>query len=296
MASGLILRLNPIPNASHTRDRKTSPPDSEWFPGTRQKVTQDITAWADAMNLVPRTEIRKKRRPPVVVGYTQTPHIYWLHGFAGSGKSAISLMIANVFEGSGRLLASYFFFRGAGDRNTLNRFAATLSSQLVSALPATVPLLEAALTADPGLLNSAVSLTRQMERLVFEPFMAVMKGDLLEKARAKGPFIIVLDGLDECEDRRGVDELIDHMINFFQQHPDIPLRVFITSRVEQHIRDRLEVDGVRLNNLDDIMHRSEDDINTFLRPPFMLQQSGTASSEHIFKRTDSGQLNWICIS
>ncbi|KAJ2924168.1 hypothetical protein H1R20_g12926, partial [Candolleomyces eurysporus] len=66
----------------------------------------------------------------------------------------------------------------------------------------------------------------------------------------KGPFIIVIDGLDECEDRRGVEEFINYMLAFFEEHPTIPLRVFIASRVEQHIRACLETDGVVLGNLD----------------------------------------------
>ncbi|RXW22726.1 hypothetical protein EST38_g3128 [Candolleomyces aberdarensis] len=263
----LILRLNPIPDASHSRNRKTSPPDSECFPGTREEVVQDITTWADAMESTPATEEGVIETTSVaMVVYTPTPHIYWLHGFAGSGKSAISLKIANVFEESGRLLASYFFFRNAGDRCTLNRFAATLSSQLASALPATVPLLDAALRTDPGLLNNCVSLTRQMERLVYEPLRAIMRGDILEEARAKGPYIIVIDGLDECEDKQGVEELIDQMLDFFERHPTIPLRVFIASRVEQHIRARLEVDGVRLSDLNS--YRTQGDINRFLQASF----------------------------
>ncbi|RXW15567.1 hypothetical protein EST38_g10287 [Candolleomyces aberdarensis] len=291
----LILRLNPIRGASHTRNRKTSPPDSECFPGTREEVVQNITFWADAMDSVPRAKERVIKTPPTTWGWPNrsgdfpflaatrrhyryhpqssaavveipTPHIYWLHGFAGSGKSAISLKIANVFEGSGRLLASYFFFRNAGDRSTLNGFAATLSSQLASVLPATMPLLEAALKADSGLLDKNASLTRQMEHLVYEPFKAIMKGDVLNEARAKGAFIIVIDGLDECEDKRGVEELIDHMLSFFKQHPTIPLRVFIASRVEQHIRARLEVDGVWLSDLNS--YRTWDDIETFLHASF----------------------------
>ncbi|KAJ2927657.1 hypothetical protein H1R20_g9436, partial [Candolleomyces eurysporus] len=262
----LIHRLNPIPDASHTRNRKTSPPDSECFPGTRKEAVQDITTWADATDSAPGTEqgVTETISATVVV-YTPTPHIYWLHGFAGSGKSAISLKISNVFEESGRLLASYFFFRNAGDRCTLNRFAATLSSQLASALPATVPLLEAALRVDPGLLHSGVSLTRQMERLVYEPFRAVMQGDI-EEASAKGPFIIIIDGLDESEDKRGVEELIDQMLDFFERHPTIPLRIFIASRVEQHIRARLEVDGVRLSDLNS--YKTRGDINKFLGASF----------------------------
>ncbi|RXW22409.1 hypothetical protein EST38_g3446 [Candolleomyces aberdarensis] len=263
----LNLRLNPIPDASHTRDRKTSPPDSACFPGTREGVITEVTTWANAVDLAPRTEEGKiENTVSALVIYTPTPHVYWLHGFAGCGKSAVSLKLADIFEQSGRFLASYFFFRNAGDRSTMKRFAVTLASQLASALPATVPFIEAALRTDPGLLSNCVSLTRQLERLVYKPFQAVMKGELLEKALAEGPFIIVIDGLDECEDRRGVEEFINHMLGFFDEHPTIPLRVFIASRVEQHIQACLETDGVFLGNLDS--HSARDDIHKSVRESF----------------------------
>ncbi|KAJ2934088.1 hypothetical protein H1R20_g3006, partial [Candolleomyces eurysporus] len=81
-------------------------------------------------------------------------------------------------------------------------------------------------------------------------------------ALAKSPFLIVLDGLDECDNKDEVQELIEGMLAFFDDNPLIPLRVFITSRVEQHIQSHLDVPGVRLDNLVD--HCSDADIITFL--------------------------------
>ncbi|RXW12887.1 hypothetical protein EST38_g12966 [Candolleomyces aberdarensis] len=161
-AGDLTARLNPIPDASHTRDRKTSPPDSVCFPGTREKVITEITTWADEVDSAP---------------------------------------------------------------------------QAVDALV--------------------------LERLVYKPFQSAVN-----KSPAKGPFIIIIDGLDECEDKRGVEEFIDQMLDFFEEHPDIPLRVFIASRVEQHIRERLETKGVRLGNLDS--HSAHKDIEKFLQASFQI--------------------------
>jgi hypothetical protein len=197
----------------------------------------------------------------------KTPHIYWLHGFAGCGKSAISLAVAQIFASSGRLLASYFFFRGAGDRSTMKSFAATLAIQLVAAIPATVPLIQDAVRAEPGLVTGDVSLARQLDLLVFSPFRTLLDRGALKEACAKGPFLIVVDGLDECEDKQGVEEFIDHMLAFFENHPSIPLRLFIASRVEEHIRERLqEADGVQLGNLDD--HSPDKDIEKYLQASF----------------------------
>jgi hypothetical protein len=192
--------------------------------------------------------------------------VYWFHGFAGSGKSAISLEIARIYAGSGRLLASYFFFRNAGDRSGMSRFAVTLASQLAAAVPATTSFIQAAIDAEPGLLTPGVSLATQMERLVYEPFWAAVKRGVIVKALIKGPFVVVIDGLDECEDKQGVTEFIDHMLNYFQRHPSIPLRFFIASRVEEHIRTRLQNDGVLLGNLDS--HSADKDIEMFLQGSF----------------------------
>ncbi|KAJ2916664.1 hypothetical protein MD484_g3739, partial [Candolleomyces efflorescens] len=269
-------RLDPILDASHTRNRNTSPPDSECFPGTRVGVIDAVKNWADEIGSEldslrgtrdePEFSFHIRKEEQVMSSDSagaDIPHIYWLHGFAGCGKSAVSLEVARIYARSGRLLASYFFFRGAGDRSTMRRFAATLASQLVAAIPATAPYVEAAMREVAGLLTNHVSLATQLDRLVLMPFQsAVDEGALI----GSGPFLIVIDGLDECEDQRGVEELIDHLINFFEEHPTSPLRVFIASRVEQHIRERLEVDGVLLDNLDS--HVPDEDIKRFLRISF----------------------------
>ncbi|RXW11445.1 hypothetical protein EST38_g14410 [Candolleomyces aberdarensis] len=267
----LTRRLNPILDASHTRNRKKSPPDSECFPGTREQPIREIIFWVDSgevMHISTYVTIK-------------TPHIYWLHGFAGCGKSSISLEVAKIFAKSGRLLASYFFFRGAGDRGTMERFTVTLAGQLVAAIPATAPLVEAAVKAQPGLVTGDASLATQLDLLLLSPFQTVVEAGILEEALARGRFLIVIDGLDECEDKSSVEEFIDHLLDFFKKHPTIPLRVFIASRVEQHIRARLEVDGVRLGNLDS--HWPGEDIEKFLQGSFQA----VAKRDRVIRATSS---------
>ncbi|KAJ2927371.1 hypothetical protein H1R20_g9725, partial [Candolleomyces eurysporus] len=101
----------------------------------------------------------------------------------------------------------------------------------------------------------------QMQRLVYGPLKsAAGRGPV--GSLAGHPFLIVIDGLDECNDKDEIEDLIDGMLAFFDENPFIPLRVFITSRVEQHIQSRLNVPGVLLDNLVD--HCSNDDIAAFL--------------------------------
>ncbi|RXW13281.1 hypothetical protein EST38_g12574 [Candolleomyces aberdarensis] len=44
----LIRLIQPILDASHTRHREKSPPDSACFPDTRINVIRTIVAWADS--------------------------------------------------------------------------------------------------------------------------------------------------------------------------------------------------------------------------------------------------------
>jgi predicted alpha/beta-fold hydrolase len=69
------------------------------------------------------------------------PHIMWIHGYAGCGKSAIAQVIAEDMSSQGRLAGSFFFFRGAGDRSKAARLATTIASQLAASIPATAPCL-----------------------------------------------------------------------------------------------------------------------------------------------------------
>ncbi|KAJ2927627.1 hypothetical protein H1R20_g9462, partial [Candolleomyces eurysporus] len=151
----------------------------------------------------------------------------------------------------------------------MTRFATTLACQLADAVPEAAPFIEKAVKAKPGLLKS--NLVAQLRHLVYEPFKAAAKrGRLLKTSLLKGPFLIVIDGLDECEDRQDVQAFIDDMLEFFKKNPLVPLRVFITSRVEQHIQSHLKNGQVRLENL--INHCSRDDIDTFMRTCFEAEK------------------------
>ncbi|KAJ2931115.1 hypothetical protein H1R20_g6011, partial [Candolleomyces eurysporus] len=241
----LIQLLQPILDASHTRDRETSPPNSACFPGTRTDVIRMIVAWADSTLL-------------------WNTHVLWLYGFVGCGKSAIALAIALKFERRNRLVGSFFFFRNTGDRSRMKRFATTLAFQLAAAIPEAAPFIKRAVT-EEGLLES--SLVTQLRRLVYEPFKAAAKrGRLLKTTIMKGPFLIIIDGLDECEDHQDVQAFIDDMLEFFKKNPLVPLRLFITSRVEQHIQGHLKNKQVRLENL--VNHCSRNDIDTFMTTCF----------------------------
>ncbi|KAJ2929785.1 hypothetical protein H1R20_g7289, partial [Candolleomyces eurysporus] len=250
---GLFELLRPIKDASHTRDRKRSPPDSACIAGTRKGVIEWIIAWVSSS----------------VILLIKKQHILWVYGYAGCGKSAIAQEISEQVQDGGRLLATFFFCRNAGDRSKIGRLPNTLASQMATSLPDTVPFIEAAVKADPELLQveSPFSLSARLQRLVYKPFKAASSQVSLAKLFRSTPYLIIVDGLDECDDKEGVQEFITTTLKFFKKHPSIPLRILITSRVEQHIHSCLAADsGVILKDLAD--HCSRDDIVEFMRVVF----------------------------
>ncbi|KAF5339605.1 hypothetical protein D9611_011474 [Ephemerocybe angulata] len=238
--------LNPIRDASYTRNRKQSPPDSNCLPGTRKSILQQVVAWADASVLF------------------NNPHVLWLYGYVGCGKSAIAQTVAEQYARKGRLAGSFFFFRTSPERSKVARLAVTLASQVAAAIPSTAPRIEAALKAlgGPDQDPNTISLSSQLQQLVYDPINAA-RWDRMGLDRLRGPYIIILDGLDECDDHEDLALFIEHLLDFFDRNPRVPLRFFITSRVEEYIRTRLDrSDQVCLVDLVD--HTSLEDITIAL--------------------------------
>ncbi|KAJ3537219.1 hypothetical protein NMY22_g5684 [Coprinellus aureogranulatus] len=241
----LLSLLNPIPDASHTRNRRLSGPDSACFPGTRRAVLDNICAWADNSTL------------------GSNPHMMWIYGYAGCGKSAIAQEICKHFSDKNRLAASFFFSRNAGDRSRTTRFATTVAHQVAIAIPTTASIIERVVKANPGLLsNDMTSLSDQFEYLVYRPINAAKRERLPAFIRQK-TYLIVLDGLDECEDRVEIATFIEELISFFSKSPRFPLRFLITSRVENHLHQRLHGSG-QVCLLDLVEHTPDSDISAAL--------------------------------
>lgn len=255
-----LLSLRPILDASHNRNRRVSPPDSNCLAGTRRKVLEDLRSWVER-------DV-----------FTERDHVLWLCGPVGCGKSAILQTISEEFSEKRKLLGSFFFFRGHGDRSRISRLAVTLASQMAVAIPKTAPLVEATLRQPFGLQGASV--TAQFQHLIWSPLLVVFPGrhtkpsvsERLHRSVSRssndphGPFLVVIDGLDECEDYEDVAEFIDQLFDFFARNPHFPLRFIIASRVEEHIRKRIQRNEVRLENLRN--HIPDDDILKVVRHAF----------------------------
>lgn len=197
---------------------------------------------------------------PTTPSLAKQHHIAWLCGPAGCGKSAVSQTIAEEAERRGCLGASFFFSGDSADRSGFNRVAITLASQLAEAIPATRRHIEAALRASPNL--DAISVASQFERLIYRPLQSAVGTGTLPTVKRRSPagwlvdyvkpFLIVIDGLDECNDHEAVRDFLQHMIEFFKKghNPRVPLRILISSRVNLvHIREAIDTDRVTILDL-----------------------------------------------
>ncbi|KIM82206.1 hypothetical protein PILCRDRAFT_820586, partial [Piloderma croceum F 1598] len=215
--TALLQLLNPVPDAVYDSIRGVS----ECMEGTCQEVIGKVIQWID--------------------GDSDQP-VCWLNGAAGAGKSAISRTVARLCEGSNRLCASFFFFRGAGRRSTITHFISTIAYSIALSIPATRPYIKDVLQRDHHILH-----------------------------RSHKHQVIVVDALDECDDREEITEFIDIVACAFQESQmRLPLRFFFTSRVEEHIRSKFAaspaLDVTYCLNLQGF--NADNDIRTFLQSRF----------------------------
>ncbi|KIJ92347.1 hypothetical protein K443DRAFT_40016, partial [Laccaria amethystina LaAM-08-1] len=203
--AGLSQLLRPVSNATHTR----SGPVAKCYPGTRVEVINTIRNW---------------------LGRRDKQSVCWLNGPAGYGKSGLSQTIAERYADQGRLLGSFFFLRGAGHRSHIARLISTFSHQISISVPATKRLIAQALEEDSTLLDSSISIVHQFRRLITNPLSSL-------STRFSPSKILVIDGLDECDDKVQMAEFIEMLIDM-SQRDQLPFRILLTSRVEEHIRKK----------------------------------------------------------
>ncbi|KZP09397.1 hypothetical protein FIBSPDRAFT_964012 [Athelia psychrophila] len=181
--------------------------------GTRGGIIAMIRNWKDQIDAMP---------------------IVWLSGPAGFGKSAISQTVAELCARDGTLIASFFFLRGAGGRSEFTRFITTLSFQITISIPETKAIIEKALQDDPTIPHQSIA--NQLQKLVLGPLASVTATHSSTR-----PLIIVIDALDECNDKRAVQDFIGILADAASAG-GLPLRWLITSRREEHINQAFSGD------------------------------------------------------
>ncbi|PPQ91975.1 hypothetical protein CVT25_004550 [Psilocybe cyanescens] len=195
---------------------------------------------------------------------TREALIMWLYGAAGAGKSAIAQTIAEILDGQHFVLASFFFWRNDPQRGTAKLLVTTLAYQLAVKLPPVFrERLGLAFEKDP--LITTRSLEAQFKALIREPLVELLHSGF----STNNHLVIVLDGLDECEDPKVQARIVDVSFGLLRGR-DIPLKILIASRPEIDISssfDRKPFSTLARIALDD-GYQSEQDIRYFLTDKF----------------------------
>lgn len=146
--------------------------------------------------------------------------IFWLNGMAGTGKSTISRTLANILDERGDLGASFFFKRGESDQSNAKRLFTTVARQVMEKIPQMIPFISKA--AREGISDSGID--RQFKHLLQDPF-----DNMARENEKLHPLVVVIDALDECDYSQDIISVLEQLTKA-AQHPEIPLRFFLTSR------------------------------------------------------------------
>jgi hypothetical protein len=173
--------------------------------GTREQLLSDIFAWFN--NPDPSGE-----------------HVFWLSGLAGTGKSAVARTVANYAQEQGRLAATFFFSRNTAATRAPSAIIPTIVYQLALCLPSIKQLICATLESYPLIRDGGVA--AQVKTLE----------NVSRAAVSDGPFLVVLDALDEChlENGRQGGDAVPKLLEKLGSLGCI--KFLITSRVEAPIQ------------------------------------------------------------
>ncbi|KJA20451.1 hypothetical protein HYPSUDRAFT_142186, partial [Hypholoma sublateritium FD-334 SS-4] len=169
------------PSAFHNSADRHDPP--KCHPRTREAILRKILDWA------------------------RDPHnlqlLMWIYGPAGAGKSAIMQTLAGILEELGILGGSFFFFRGAAQRNEKTHLIATLAYQLSLSIPNFQHYIAETIDRDPSIFSRTLAV--QMKALVTDPMFAAARDDPHSNQWC---YVMLVDGLDECSPPESHKEII----------------------------------------------------------------------------------------
>lgn len=187
-------------------------------------------------NSPPRQQVIVDRTLRFLKNRDDNKRLLWLVGPADVGKSAIMRTLAETPSTPEFTLGASLFFSRDG-RNDGSKVIATLAQQMANKSPRYRAVIESEFSRNPTLLEEV--LTAQFDKLIVEPF--VKCGISPEGHKC---FLILIDGLNECNDQNAQRLILDLVSSFCIKYPTAPLAWVITSRPELHITDFLSQNEV----------------------------------------------------
>ncbi|KAG6329632.1 hypothetical protein ID866_9457 [Astraeus odoratus] len=193
--------------------------------GTRTKILADIMTWIDDSDV-------------------NAPRIFWLHGQAGRGKSAIAHTIAMWFKNVGKLGSCFCFTRDRQAEKLEQKMFVTIAHDMAIHDPLLRRAVAAAVAADES-LKTTPDVIQQWESLILEPISKVSSVVI-------GKVVIVIDALDES----GLPTSREHILSILRSKvANLPanFRILLTSRPLLDIKEALvKARHVKVTSLDDV--------------------------------------------
>ncbi|KAF9471638.1 hypothetical protein BDN70DRAFT_998562 [Pholiota conissans] len=229
-------------SAFHNSAQRIDPP--RCHPKTRKEVLDNMLEWI----------MRSERRDEWIL---------WLNGAAGAGKSAIVQTLAERCVAALMAVASFFFFRSDSTRNSISRLVATLAYQLIQAIPEVSGDIQHIVEENPLIFDQDVE--SQLQQLIIQPYLRL-------PAHLRRPFVVFIDGLDECLDHIQQTTLIKVFGDISQNH-EVSIICLIASRRERQIEAAFGKehvsDNLRIIPLDELSEeQTSSDIHSYLTDKF----------------------------
>ncbi|CAE6432433.1 unnamed protein product [Rhizoctonia solani] len=156
---------------------------------------------------------------------------YWLNGMAGTGKTVVAYWLCEQLKSSCVLAASFFCSRSFPECQDARSIIPSIISQLaLFSYPYQCVLARILVE---GLHAHSGPLEKQFDTLIAKPLYEIQE-------TLVAPPVVVIDALDECENKEIVCELIQTLL---AQPPTLPLMFVLSSRPELEIRDQFSDRG-----------------------------------------------------
>ncbi|KAF8134754.1 quinon protein alcohol dehydrogenase-like superfamily [Mycena galopus ATCC 62051] len=183
------------------------------MPGTRVDILDSILDWANDLD---------------------GPNVFWLHGYPGTGKSAIAMTVTAQLLKSGRLASHFFFKREEFLSQTPKALWCSVAYDLADKYPEIRSKVILALESG-GVDPQVTSYEDIFDKLIFKSLQ-----NPLSVPTGRMP-ILVIDALDECgglkESRSYQTQVLKALSRWKHMPPQVKL--FVTSRNEKNIHSVL---------------------------------------------------------
>ncbi|KAL4074511.1 WD40-repeat-containing domain protein [Scleroderma yunnanense] len=235
--------------------------------GTRTEILKEIVGWINDPDV-------------------NAPRIFWLHGQAGKGKSAIAHTIALWLKNAGGLGSCFCFARDRQTEHREEKMLTTIARDLADHEPTFRRALAGVFASNRSLMATP-DVIQQWERLLLAPLSQISGGIV-------GSIVVVIDALDES----GPESSRSHILSMLGSPRTAKLpsnfRLLITSRPLPDIQAALScAHHVKAMSLDDVpVAFTNRDIRLFVSMKLEdLEDIGDTEVDQITQKAD-GLFEW----